>query len=90
MSALPIRDTAALLEAVDACGYEAVGHFQLSAAAWWENYYLPLQGNVSAFRRRHQRVADAQALADQCQREIDIWCAYSEFYSYEFFVLRTR
>ena len=83
-----IRNTAALLEAIDACGYEAVGHFQLPATAWWENYYRPLQDNVTAFRRQHQGAADAQALADQCQREIDIWHAYSEFYGYEFLVLR--
>ena len=32
-----IRDTAALLEAVDACGYRTVGHFPLPASAWWDD-----------------------------------------------------
>lgn len=32
---------------------------------------------------------DAQKLADQVQREIAIWQAYSELYSYEFFVVRS-
>ena len=83
-----IRNTAELLKAVDSCGYETVAHFRLPAAAWWENYYLLLQSNVTAFRQRYHEAADAQALADKCQREIDIWLAYSEFYGYEFFVLR--
>ena len=85
-----IRPTSALLEAVGACGYETVGHFPLPASAWWDDYYLPLQDNLNAFRARHLDEADAQELADQCQQEIDIWHAFSEFYGYEFLVLRAR
>ena len=85
-----IRHTAALLEAVAACGYETVGHFPLPASAWWDDYYRPLQDNVTAFRKRHRDAPDAQELADQCQHEMDIWHACSEFYGYEFLVLRGR
>ena len=83
-----IRGTSALLNAVEACGYETVGHFPLPAAAWWDDYYRPLQDNVTAFRKRYHDAPDARELADQCQHEIDIWRAYSEFYGYEFVVLR--
>ena len=83
-----MRATAALREAIEACGYRTVGHFPLPASAWWDDYYRPLQDNVTAFRQRHRDAADAQAVADRCQREIDVWHAYSEFYGYEFFVLR--
>jgi len=83
-----IRDTSELLEAIGTCGYETVGHFPLPPSAWWDDYYRPLQDNVTAFRKRHHDTPDAQELADQCQREIDIWHAYSDFYGYEFFVLR--
>ena len=82
-----IRDTSALLETIEAGGYETVEHFPLPAAAWWDDYYRPLQDNVTAFRKRHRDAPDAQELADQCQKEIDIWHACSEFYGYEFFVL---
>ena len=85
-----IRDTSALLEAIGACGYETVGHFPLPPSAWWDDYYRPLQDNLTAFRKRHRDAPDAQELADQCQEEIDIWHAYSDFYGYEFFVLRAR
>ena len=85
-----IRDTAALLEAVEACGYETVGRFPLPASAWWDDYYRPLQDNVTAFRKRHRDAPDAQEVADQCQHEMDIWHAYSEFYGYEFLVLRVH
>ena len=85
-----IRDAPALLEAIDACGYETLGHFPLPASAWWEDYYCPLQRNVTAFRERHRDLPEAQELADQCQHEIDVWRAYSAFYGYDFFVLRAR
>ena len=85
-----IRDTSTLLETIEACGYETVGHFPLPASAWWDDYYRPLQDNVTAFRKRHHDAPDAQELASQCQKEIDIWHSYSEFYGYEFLVLRAR
>ena len=85
-----MRDTAALLAAIHTCGYETVGHFTLPRSAWWDDYYHPLERNVAAFRARHQGRAEAQELADQCQREIDVWKAYSDYYGYAFFVVRPR
>ena len=85
-----IRPVSALLEAVGACGYETVEHFPLPASAWWDDYYRPLQDNLNAFRTRHLDEPDALELASRCQREIDIWHACSEFYGYEFLVLRVH
>jgi SAM-dependent methyltransferase len=85
-----IRDVPALLAAINDCRYETVGHFELPPSAWWDDYYRPLQQNVTEFRERHRGEGDAQGLSDQVQREIDIWHAYREFYSYEFFVMRAR
>jgi SAM-dependent methyltransferase len=83
-----IRAVPELLRIVGECGYETVGHFALPSSSWWDDYYRPVQQNVTQFRERHRDENDAQELADQIQHEIDIWHAYSEFYSYEFFVMR--
>jgi ubiquinone/menaquinone biosynthesis C-methylase UbiE len=83
-----IRDASTLLSVIAECGYETVDHFALPRSSWWDDYYRPLQQNVTEFRERHRGDHDAQELADQVQREIDVWHAYSEFYSYEFFVMR--
>ena len=85
-----IRDPSVLLGVIAECGYETVGHFALPPSSWWDDYYSPLQQNLTEFRERHRGVPDAQELAGQIQREIDIWHAYSEFYSYQFFVMRAR
>ncbi|MGZ5422874.1 MAG: class I SAM-dependent methyltransferase [Aeromicrobium sp.] len=85
-----IRDVPTRLGAIAECGYETVGHFTLPPSSWWEDFYRPLQSNVTRFRERHRDESDAQELANQVQREIDVWHAYSDFYSYEFFVMRAR
>lgn len=85
-----IRGIEELLAAIEVCGYDTVGHFPLPSSSWWNDYYGPLQENVIAFRDRHREEHDARDLADRVQREIDIWKKYSEFYSYEFFVMRPR
>jgi ubiquinone/menaquinone biosynthesis C-methylase UbiE len=85
-----IRDVSTLLRVIDECGYETVDHFTLPPSSWWNAYYQPLQRNVSDFRGRHRNEPDAQELADQVQREIDVWHAYSDFYSYAFFVMRVH
>ena len=85
-----IRDAAAVRTVIDGCGYDTAGWFTLPASAWWDDYYRPLERNVAAFRVRHRGRPEAQELADQCQREIDVWKAYSDYYSYVFFVARAR
>ena len=85
-----IRDAAALLTAIDAGGYESVGHFMLPRSAWWDDYYGPLERNVAAFRARHGGHPEAQELADQTQREIDVWKTYWDYYGYAFFVASAR
>ena len=84
-----IADLPTMLASVRQCGYETIGHFTVPPSSWWDDYYEPLQRKLDPFRSRHQSEDDAQELADQVQREIDIWRSYSEFYSYEFFAMRT-
>jgi len=85
-----IRDLPELLGVIEQHGYEIVDHFGLLPSSWWDDYYRPLQRNVNEFRERHLDEADAQQLADQVQREIDVWHAYAEFYGYQFVVMRAR
>jgi ubiquinone/menaquinone biosynthesis C-methylase UbiE len=85
-----IRDVASVFAVVRDFGYESIGHFALPTSAWWDDFYQPLQGSVTQFRERHAQEPDAQELAEQVQREIDIWHTYADFYGYEFFVMRAR
>ncbi len=85
-----IRQVDASLAAIDAAGYDTIGHFTLPSDAWWNEYYRPLTQNLTEFRWRHREDGEALELADNVQREIDMWKKYGEFYSYEFFVMKRR
>lgn len=85
-----IRDVPTLITIIDKAGYETVDHLRLPPSAWWDNYYQPLQQNVTDFLDRHRGEPDAGEIAAHVQREIDVWKAYGEFYAYEFFVMRAR
>lgn len=83
-----MRDASALLSIARACDYAVVEHFMLPPSSWWDHYYRPLEVNISEFRARHEGERDAQELADQTQREIDVWKEYSDYYGYVFFVMK--
>ena len=83
-----IRDVPSRLRVIEECGYEPVGHFPLPPSAWWDDYYRPLQEAIGHFRQRHDGEVDALQLADSVQREIDVWHRYSDFYGYDFFIMR--
>ena len=85
-----IKNVEALLAASDGAGYDTIGHFTLPSDAWWNEYYRPLSQNLTEFRWRHREDGDALELADNVQREIDMWKKHGEYYSYEFVVMRVR
>jgi SAM-dependent methyltransferase len=85
-----MRDLSANRAAGSRLGYDCVGDFCLPSLAWARNYYEPLSRNLAAFRSRHQGDAAAEAIASQCEREIDMYARYSDWYGYGFFVMRKR
>ena len=75
------------LNKVCSAGYEEVGHF-VQPAQDWENYYGPLQENLTMFRSQHATNQEAQTFADSVQQEIDIWREFGECYGYVFYLGR--
>ena len=83
-----IRQKDQLIDDIATCGYKVIDHFPLTKSDWWDEYYRPLQANVDSFRASHVGDIDVQELCEQCEREIDVWLKFSEYYDYEFFVLK--
>ena len=70
-------------------GYELVGDFPLPDSAWWKDYYEPLLRNLAVFRDRHAGDSAASSVAEETQREIEMFRRYSDYYGYVFFVMRS-
>jgi len=75
------------LAEVRASGFEPIGHFVLPSEDW-ENYYGPVQEQLTVFRSQNSGTAEAQAFADSLQQEIDVWKKYGGSYGYVFFLGR--
>ena len=85
----PAMTTAAnWLPVIAAAGYETVGYFTLSEAAWWDDYYTPMAVLLEHLRQRHQEDTAALSVIAEHDREIEMYRKYSAYYGYVFFVLR--
>jgi ubiquinone/menaquinone biosynthesis C-methylase UbiE len=82
-------DVPTTLSRVTHGGYRILDDFPLPDSAWWEDYYTPMQSNITQLRERFRSGADQQqmfAALDGCQLEIDIFRRYSKTYGYLFVV----
>ena len=80
-----IEENIALLQAA---GYRHIDHFVLPEAAWWDDYYTPIEQRLAALRRQYRDDAEALAVLDAEQQEIDLYRKYSEQYGYVFYIMR--
>jgi ubiquinone/menaquinone biosynthesis C-methylase UbiE len=76
------------LAVIPTCGYTSLGHFTLPEAAWWAAYYAPLEKRVQQLRRDYAADAEAQAILDGQQREVDLFRKYSRWYGSAFFIMQ--
>jgi SAM-dependent methyltransferase len=74
------------LERARAAGFDAIDHFALPPAAWWDEFYTPLQ------QRMAQLTPDADpalaAVIDETRREIELYRLHGDSYGYVFYLLR--
>jgi len=76
------------LAAIQDCGFEVIGHFTLPDEAWWDDFYTPMETRIAQLRDTYANDIEASAILDQLAEEPEMHRRYSDFYAYEFFVLR--
>lgn len=74
--------------AIQASGFELLGHFTLPDEAWWDDFYTPMEARIAELRMRYAADTEAQAALDQLAAEPDQHRRHSDCYAYEFFVAR--
>ena len=83
-----MRSVQANAAAAKAVGWEVTATFHLPEASWIEGYYAPLRERLTEFRRRHADDQEALGVAEETEREMELFEAYSNDYGYAFYVLR--
>ena len=76
------------LAAIRDGGLELVGHFVLPDAAWWDEFYTPMEARIAALRAAYAGDDEARAILDQLAAEPETHRRHAAFYAYEFFVAR--
>lgn len=76
------------LDAITRAGFEVVGHFPLAQEAWWDDFYTPMRSRVAELRADASLTAEALAVLDECDAEIDVRAEHGDTYGYEWFVAR--
>ncbi|WP_455207426.1 methyltransferase domain-containing protein [Kaarinaea lacus] len=83
-----IRSVDDNLATARALGWETAANFHLPIEAWTVDYYGPLKKRLPKFRKANSADKDAQEVADMTDDEISLFNDYSEYYGYEFYILR--
>ena len=83
-----IRPVEELLSVARSTGYEVVGHFSLPKRCWQEEYHVPLNPRIKELEAKYPEAEEARAVLEMTREEIRIYEDYSDYYGYEFLVLR--
>jgi len=77
-----------VIAAIDRTGFLLVDHFTLPDAAWWDDFYTPMERRIEALRGKYAGDTEVLAVLDQLAQEPELHRRYSDYYAYEFFVAR--
>ena len=77
-----------VLAAIEKHGFEQVAHFTLPEEAWWDDFYTPMQRRIEQLRGKYSGDAEASSILDRLAVEPEMHRRYSEYYAYEFFIVR--
>jgi SAM-dependent methyltransferase len=76
------------LATIELCGYRNIGHFTLPDAAWWDDYYVPLEKRLHHFKVKYRDDPAAIAVINEELQEIDLFRTYADQYGYVFYIMQ--
>lgn len=76
------------LATIESAGLAVVGHFTLPDAAWWDDFYTPMQARIADLREKYAADAAASRILDRLAEEPEMHRRHHAAYAYEFFVAR--
>lgn len=83
-----MTDVQTNLASIRVAGYDVVDHFVLPDAAWWDDYYGPLEAKLPALRHQYENDATALAIVGASALEIQMRRDHADAYGYVFYIAR--
>jgi ubiquinone/menaquinone biosynthesis C-methylase UbiE len=75
------------LDIIEICGYKLVNHFTLPESAWWD-YYNPIIKKLPDLKKKYTNNKEALAVIEEEENEIELYRKYSDYYGYEFYIMK--
>ena len=69
-----------------AVGFEVLDHLTLPPAAWWDEYYMPLEARIAHLAPEAD--AELTAVIHETRREIELYRRHGDSYGYVYYLLR--
>jgi SAM-dependent methyltransferase len=79
-----------VLATIKRCGFSLIDHFTLPDEAWWDDFYTPMQSRIEELRGKYADDGEALAVLDHLAQEPAMHRRHSDYYAYEFFVVRRK
>jgi hypothetical protein len=83
-----MTDVTTNLRTIESVGYAPIDHFVLPEAAWWDDYYAPLERRMDALGSEYRDDPEAMAFLDGELAEISLCRKYAASYGYVFYIAR--
>ena len=83
-----ITDIQANLDVINNSGFEIISHFTLPNSSWTEDFYDPMEKQIRILKEKYMDNKKALDVFETMQKEIDVFKKYSEYFGYEFFVMK--
>jgi SAM-dependent methyltransferase len=77
-----------VLATINRSWFSMNGHFTLPDEAWWDDFYTPMEIRIEELRGKYKDDDEVLAVLDQLAQEPAMHRRHSDYYAYEFFVLR--
>eukprot|EP00826_Nyctotherus_ovalis_P035279 TRINITY_DN3018_c0_g1_i10.p2 TRINITY_DN3018_c0_g1~~TRINITY_DN3018_c0_g1_i10.p2 ORF type:complete len:249 (+),score=77.29 TRINITY_DN3018_c0_g1_i10:142-888(+) len=75
---------------IEESGYELVGEFKVPSEVWWTSYYNAHYPREKEIREKYKDNAEVNKEMKEIMYEVDIFKKYSDYYGYNFFVMRLK
>lgn len=85
-----MTDVKTNISIIEDCGFKMIDDFKLPKSSWLQEFYEPLESEVSSVRNKYSGEPNKLEFVEFIQKEIDIYRKYSDYYGYTFFIARKK
>lgn len=68
--------------------FHLISHFTLPESSWLDSFYLPMEEAITRLSKKYQGNEVALEVFEEMIDEINLYKKFSDFYGYEFFIMR--